>query len=630
MRRTTVAAALAAAGVAALAAAAAPAGARSAATDPPRAAGPVILMGADGRAVLVDPVVRAVPPSAAELAAKAPAPAPRPAAALDPRLAAAVRDPAAAKTQRVLIGFAEDVAIPRFPELDPDLARDSPANVAARSRADALVAGLQRQRQPGYQAISSQLGQLGVRTLDTFWLVKGMEVEAPLSALAAIAQRPDVTVIQPAVDGSPPPREPAESVARGLMNTDPLFRLGLADGYVGILDTGIQANHAMFNNELDHQEHPWVLQDLVHPQAPDLFEDPCQHGTRTMGVINGNSRLNAEIAGINFDYRGVTGVTVDSFKVYGNPGELPGSLPGECGLDAAAAVRGFQNAVGVLDRVIVAEVQAVEPQNGMVATAADQAYDAGAVVVAANGNTDPTAPVGSVSSPASARKVLGIGAVDPTTLATKPYQNRGPTADLRTKPDLQAPTDLATANSHAPGDQSVVDVQAYGGTSGAVAQAAGAATLVRNRMRGTSFDFPPGYVYAHLLARGTNTGVGALDNNRGAGMVTLATPGSSVSAVGSTVVGDQQTVDIAVPPITSTKPLHVAIWWPDLVGRHADIDVTVSDDSGVRLASSASVSSVFETVTYAGPRTGNWHLRVRGFNVPQGSQLVFWSVSEDL
>jgi serine protease AprX len=627
MRRTTVATALAAAGVAAaLAAAAVPAGAGGAAADPQRAAGPVIVMGADGRTVLVDPVLSTVPPSAAELTAKPPAAATPPAAKLDPRLATAVRDPAAARTQRVLVGFAEDVQIPRFPELDPDLARNAPANVAAQSRSDALVAGLQRRRQAGYQAISSQLSQLGVRTLDTFWLVKGMEVEAPLSALAAIAQRPDVTVIQPAGDGSPPPTDPAESVARGLMNTDPLFRLGLTDGFIGILDTGVQSNHEMFNDENGNPQHPWIRADLVHPEAPDIDNDPCRHGTRTMGVLTGNSRLNAEIGGQNFDYRGVTGITVDSFRVYDVHG-----APDHCGLDAAAAVLGFQRAVQVLDRVIVAEMQSTESQqNGMIGTAADQAYEAGAVVLGANGNTDSGPAAGSVRSPASARKVLGVGAVDPNTRATKDYQNLGPTADNRVKPDLQAPTDPATAVSHVAGDQSIVDVAAYGGTSGAVAQAAGAAALIRNRMRGTSVDFPPGYVYAHLIARGTNDPFAPFDNARGAGMITLATPGSSVSAVGSAVVTNQQTLDVAVPPINSTKPVHVAIWWPDHAGQHADVDVTLTDDSGAARGASGSVSSVFEKITYDGPRTGNLHLRLRGFNVPLGTQLVFWSVSEDL
>jgi serine protease AprX len=623
IRRTKVAAALGAAGVAAaLAAGVTPAGASGAVADPAAGAGPVILMGSDGRTTLLDPAVRTVPPNAAEVATKAPAAAVPPAAKLDPRLAAAVRDPAAAKTQRVLIGFAEDVQIPRFPELDPDLARNAPANAAVQSRSDVLVAGIQRQRQAGYQAISSQLGQLGVRTLNTFWLVKGMEVEAPLSALTTIAQRADVTIVQPVNDGSPPPStgfEPGESVARGLMNTDPVFRLGLTSGFIGILDTGVQANHAMFTDEDGNATHGWIRADMVHPEAPDIDNDPCQHGTRTMGVLNGNSRLNHDLAGLFLDYRGVTDITVDSFRVYDVTG-----APDHCGLNATAAVQGFQRAVQVLDRVIVAEMQSSEPQQGgMIGVAADQAYDAGAVVLGANGNTDPSAGAGSVSSPASARRVLGIGAVDPTNLVTKAYQNRGPTADSRVKPDLQTPVDLVTANSHAAGDQSVVEVEQYGGTSAGVAQAAGAAALLRNRMRGTSFDFPPGYVYATLFARGTNsTTLAPYDNEKGAGLVTLATPGASLTATGSAVVTHQQTLDLTVPPINSTKAVHAAIWWPDTAGKHSDIDVSLVDDAGSILGSSVSIGSVFEKITYDGPRTGNVHLRVRGYNVPLGVCLT--------
>jgi hypothetical protein len=171
----------------------------------------------------------------------------------------------------------------------------------------------------------------------------------------------------------------------------------------------------------------------------------------------------------------------------------------------------------------------------------------------------------------------------------------------------------------------------FPGTSGAVAQASGAATLVRNRMRGTAFDFPPGYVYAHMIARGSNPTHAAFDNTKGAGMVTLATPGASVSAAGSAVVNNHQELDIAVPPINSTKPINVAIWWPDQVGKHSDIDLILTDPTGTIRGSSTSISSVFEKVTYDGPRSGDWHLRVYGYNIPQGgSQLVFWSASEAL
>ncbi len=53
-------------------------------------------------------------------------------------------------------------------------------------------------------------------------------------------------------------------------------------------------------------------------------------------------------------------------------------------------MRGFQAAVAVLDRVIVAEMQGSGDDLSAISLAADDAFDAGAVVIAANGNNGPT------------------------------------------------------------------------------------------------------------------------------------------------------------------------------------------------------------------------------------------------
>src|SRR4029077_1111688 len=96
-------------------------------------------------------------------------------------------------------------------------------------------------------------------------------------------------------------------------------------------------------------------------------DDDCwNHGTSSASELSANGNL-GDVS------RGVTAIAVDSFKVY------------SCaGLDTAAAVRGFQAAVAVLDRVIVAEIQDTGGENGSIAAAADAAFNAGAVVIAAN------------------------------------------------------------------------------------------------------------------------------------------------------------------------------------------------------------------------------------------------------
>ena len=55
----------------------------------------------------------------------------------------------------------------------------------------------------------------------------------------------------------------------------------------------------------------------------------------------------------------------------------------------------------------VGEIQANESETGTIATAADNAYDAGIIFVSANGNFGPNAST--VRSPGIAHKVLGVG-----------------------------------------------------------------------------------------------------------------------------------------------------------------------------------------------------------------------------
>ncbi|MGH7729862.1 MAG: S8 family serine peptidase, partial [Candidatus Eiseniibacteriota bacterium] len=113
-------------------------------------------------------------------------------------------------------------------------------------------------------------------------------------------------------------------------------------------------------------------------------------------------------------------------------------------LDPPAALRSFDVAVANGARVLVAEIQDTSSFFGGLAKAADRANrTGGAVVIAATGNFP---GAGTVSAPASARRVLGIGAHDGNGV-TDPLQSRGPTADGRIKPDVQAPLDVVTASS---------------------------------------------------------------------------------------------------------------------------------------------------------------------------------------
>ena len=540
--------------------------------------------------------------SAAVTGDKPAEPAPKPAVKLDPRLAAAATDPAGAKgRQRVILTFQEDQKIPRLPDLDPALPRTAPANGQVQAQANTLVSGLAARRQPGYQALRSELARLDIQTLDTYWLIKGMVVDAPVSALPALAQRSDVSYVEPVATGARPPADSDpdndEADARALMQTDPFF--GRRGGYVGILDTGVRSSHTLFN-----PPRPWIREDLTNATSPNPEDDCWNHGTSTLGILGGNSNLGS-------DFRGITDLTVDSFKVYPTSRDASGNCNGF--LDADAAVRGFQRSVAVLDRVIVAEMQAGGTETSAISTAADSAYDAGAVVIAANGNNGPNPST--VNVPAVAQKVLGIGAVDLKTLTTPSYQSLGPAPDGRTKPDLQAPTNVETASN-----ASDTATQVFTGTSAATPHAAGAAALLRGYL-GDAGTTDPGQIYALMIASGNRTS--SFDNTHGAGLISLQPQG--VFWWSNVTVGNKQVVDIPAVDAAGdgNHPFSVAIWWPEQPATHNDIDVSLVDPNGVVRAQSISVNGIFERLSLAGPVTpGRWTVRITGYSVLTGSQQV--------
>ena len=531
--------------------------------------------------------------------------------------------------ERIVIHFVDPVPIPRFPEPFIEEARDSPANRELLDQAAGLINNVRRARAAYYAALGSQLEfAFDAEVVETFWIVHALLVDIPIGAVTDIVGRADVLSIEPDRTQDLPPQNaiPGDDVAAGraLIRTDPYYDAGLVGGYIGLLDSGVRRTHTQFASpsNLDY----W--RDCVNgtggncttPAASQNPNDDCwNHGTSSAGVISGNANSGTR-------FRGVTGVTLDSFKVYPTGTNEAGHCSG--GLSTSATLRAFEAAVAVLDRVIVAEIQGGGGHNSAISLAADHAFDAGAVVIAANGNQGPVA--GTVNSPANAHKVIGVGNVDVQALTQVASQSRGPTSDARFKPDVQAPTHTETASNGCPFGHgttctsfSDTALTVFGGTSGATPYAAGAAALLRNWMRGASFSIDPGQVYAQLILAAQSPY--PFDNTRGAGLLRLPTNG--YVWWGKVTVQHGQSVDIELHVGWSTPPkeFDAALWWPeDATQAHADVDLLLYDPSGALRATSESVVSVFERARATGTlTTGTWTLRLRGYDVPAGSQTVY-------
>jgi len=505
---------------------------------------------------------------------------------------------AAASDQiEVLVTFKETLKIPRFPVPDESEAKTSAKNVALAQRAQQLVGQIESARSAEHARHAAELAaNYGATVGDKFWLINGLTARLPLGQVRALAARPDVEFVEENQKALPPPVGSSLDV-RNLFSSDAYFNLGLNGGFIGLLDTGIRLTHTLLSQVSFRRD---CVNGTSNNCTTGVGLDPSDnfwnHGTSSASEITANANLgNAN--------RGVSAITVDSFKVYDN-----------VGLVSAAAVRGFQAAVAVLDRVIVAEIQDTGSETGAIAAAADAAFDAGAVIVAAAGNFGPGAS--SVRSPGKAHKALAIGAVDVTSLALQGFSGRGPTTDNRIKPDLTGPTNVTAASN-----ASDTALHTFGGTSAATPNVAGAVGLVRNFLRGTATEFPPGQVDAFMILTGRS---GTFDNNSGAGLPLLPTNGHL--NWGSVSIAPGATVDVPIAVAGTSSFIDVALWWPETAAQtHNDVDLRLLNPGGTVLGSSTSGGSIFERVHVNTTALGTYNIRISAFSVTT-TQTVYWAI----
>ncbi|WP_299406719.1 S8 family serine peptidase [Acaryochloris sp. IP29b_bin.148] len=535
---------------------------------------------------------------------------------IHPLLQSQIQQRPLTESETLIINFQDDVSIPRFPEPDVDKPRDSVENKKAIFEANRIIRDLKSRRADNYKKLTKELEiEYQAKVQETFWLVNAVVVKMPLGSVSKMANRKDVMFIEPekTIDEPPQNANPNDDVddGRSRIVSDPYFNLGLTNGWIGLLDTGLRFTHTQFNNPSNVALRFDCVNggtDCNSGTSVNPNDDCWNHGTRTAGVITANANQGNP-------YRGVTGITLDSFKVYPTSFNSRGSCNGF--LNTTATVRGFQRALSVLDRVIVAEMQGSGNDVSTISMAADNAFDAGAVVIAANGNNGPNAST--VNVPANAHKVIGVGNFDVQTQDQIISQSRGPAPDNRFKPDIQAPTNTETASN-----TSDTALQRYTGTSGATPYGAGAAALLRNWLREISTSIDPGQVYSHLILSGQQPY--PFDNTTGAGPLGLPTDGWSWW--GKVNITDGSTVEIPLS-ITGDSPNNFdgALWWPESASQdHNDIDLALIDPSDTIRDSSISIPSVFERTNIRGTvAPGTWKLRIQGYSVPTQSQTVYWS-----
>ena len=524
---------------------------------------------------------------------------------------------------KVMISFTSKLRVPRFPEPVANEARESKANQKVRDRSAQIIAKLKQQRAEFYERRAKKLEQYKIKTIETYWLIDAMLVDMPLGALKDLNEWPETIFFGLNETNYPPPAPDANNNndvqdARAIIRSDPYFNLGQNGGYIGLLDTGVTDTHEVFSSP-DNLD---FLRDCVNGGAncntgTITTTDIWPHGTSSAGIISAGTGNSAA-------HRGVTDITLDSFRVY--------PARGAGGSVRNASVNAFQQALAVGDRVIVGELQLGGDHWSDVSLAADAAFDAGAVIVAANGNKS-NGPA-TIASPGNAHRVIGTGRTDLGSTSPSADQLEGPTTDGRLKPDVQAPSSSETARGN-----NNTDYRTFSGTSGATPYASGAAALLRNWLRGTSFSIDPGQVYAQLILSGQLTG--PMNNTNGAGMLGL--PVNGRASWGKTTVsrGDVIRIPFNVSG-TNNVVVDAALWWPEghegpVLGNnafiagmfdnfHSDIDLRIVDPNGSIRAISQSVNSIYERARATGTiQPGTWIIEIRGYDTWASSRPVYWA-----
>jgi serine protease AprX len=333
---------------------------------------------------------------------------------------------------------------------------------------------------------------------------KGAAYSMPASALADLADDPDVVYISPdrplkgASEGKP---NAVNDYHIGVINAPAAWALGLNGSGIGVavIDSGIASLPDI------------TAKNIVYSQdftGLGSAADQYGHGTHVTGILAGNGAMSTG-SGYSYTFKGIAGgVSIVNLRVLdengaGSDSEVIAALQEAITLKSQYNIRVINLSLGRP----VWESYALDP----LCQAVEDAWNAGIVVVVAAGNygrdnAADTNGYGTITAPGNDPVVITVGAMNTegskerTNAVIASYSSKGPTIiDSVVKPDLVAPGNLidslyfpaATINKQNPGfeiPQSLYVINgpvkpsatyyALSGTSMAAPMVSGAAALM--------------------------------------------------------------------------------------------------------------------------------------------------------
>jgi serine protease AprX len=480
------------------------------------------------------------------------------------------------------------------------------------SRLDALDGGeltvvVQLEAPATDELIASLEGEVGpLRILRRFSVVNGFAASATRTQIEALARAPLVSQIEAnsLLVGANDNAQAAFGVSKARLDLPSLDGNGVT---VAVLDSGIDAGHPDLAGKVI------AFKDFVNNQLEPAYDDNG-HGTHVSAIAAGDGDGSGGL------YRGVApAASIAAVKV------LDASLQGP----TATVLQGIEwavnnrSALGI--RMIVLSMQtaagACSDGTEALSVAINNATAAGLLVVVAAGNKGPG--MCSVGSPAAASSALTVGAMADTGeggFQLAPFSSRGPTLDGRIKPDVVAPGVAITSARRGSG------YEPRSGTSMAAPFVAGVAALMldanpaltpqqlKELIMGTAIDWGRG---------GDNTvpGTGGPDIDYGAGRLdayaAVRTAGAALSSPPPVPVHEVHQASIPqagahfdheISVNETAFPVAATLIAPG--SSPPDLDLALFNPSGSEVASSRSIGTRQEQLSFQPSTVGSYTLRV--------------------